>query len=51
MEDILTSNGPFTTECDPTFAHSGMSQGTNQTNKHDHFKDIKAESVEMIMEI
>ena len=40
-EDILTSHGSFTKECDPTYSHSGLSKGTNQTNKHTDFKEIR----------
>ena len=40
-EDILTSHDSFTKECDPPYSHSGLSKGTNQTNKHMHFKEIR----------
>ena len=40
-EDILTSHGPFTRECDPTYPPFGLSQGTNKINKHNHFKEIR----------
>ena len=40
-EDILTSHGPFTKDCDPTYSHSGLSMGTNETNKHTHFQEIR----------
>ena len=40
-EDILTSHGPFIRECDPTYSHSGFSQGTNQINKDNHCKVIR----------
>ena len=40
-EDKWTSHGSFTKECDPLYSHSGLSKGTNQTNKHTHFKEIR----------
>ena len=40
-ENIFISHGSFTKECDPTFSHSGLSKGTSQTNKHNHFKEIR----------
>ena len=40
-EDILTSFRSFTREYDPTFSRSGLSKGTNQTNKHTRFKEIR----------
>ena len=41
-EDILASHRPSVTrECDPTYPHFGLSQGTNKINKHNHFKEIR----------
>ena len=40
-ENILTSHGSFTKECDPTYSHSGLIKDTNQTNKQIHFKEIR----------
>ena len=39
-EDLLTSHEPFTRECNPTYSHSGLSQGTWQTYMHNYFKEI-----------
>ena len=41
LKKTLTSHGPFTRECDPTYPHFGLSQGTNKINKHYHFKEIR----------
>ena len=41
VEDILTSQGPFTRKCDPIYPHFGLSQGTNKINKHNNFKEIR----------
>ena len=38
---MLTAHGSFTKEYDPTYSHSGLSRGINQTNKHTHFKEIR----------
>ena len=40
-EDMLVLYGPLIRECDPTCPHSGLSQGTYLTNKHNHFKEIR----------
>ena len=40
-ENNLSSHGSLTKECDPTYSNSGLSKGTNQTNKHSHFKEIR----------
>ena len=44
MEDILAPHGPLTRESYPTYSHSGLSQGIYKTNKHNHLKEIEAES-------
>ena len=40
-EDILTPYGPLISERDPTYPHSGLSQDTYLTNKHNHFKETR----------
>ena len=37
----VTSHWSFTGEYDPTYSHFGLSQGINQINKHNHFKEIR----------
>ena len=40
-EGILIPYCPLSRECDPTYPHSGLIQGTYLTNKHNHFKEIR----------
>ena len=46
-EDILIPQGPLTRERYHSYCPFGLSQGTSQTNKHNDFKQIEAESPEM----
>ena len=38
---VFCSPASVTRECDPTYSHFGLSQGTNKINKHNHFKEIR----------
>ena len=40
-EDILTTYEPLISECGPTFPHSGLSQATYLTKKHNHLKELR----------
>ena len=39
-QDISPSSAP-TRKSHPTYTHSGLSKGTYQTNKRNHFKEIR----------
>ena len=40
-QDISVPHGLLTIESHPIYTHSGLSQGTYQTNKHNHLKEIR----------
>ena len=40
-QDISVPHGPLTIESHPIYTPSGLSQGTYQTNEHNHFKEIR----------
>ena len=51
-EDILTPHGPLTRESYISYCPFGLrSQGTSQTNKHNHLKQIEAESSTKLISI
>ena len=39
-QDLSLSSAP-TRKSHPTYTHSGLSKGTYQTNKRNHFKEVK----------
>ena len=49
-EDTWTPQGPLTRETYPTYPSSVLSQNIVETNKRNHFKEIKTESPEILIE-
>ena len=50
QKDILTAHVPLTRENYLSYCPFGLSQGTSQTNKHNHFKNIEVASPETLTE-